>query len=342
MRDRAASPSRRTNDPLMGARFLLLLALVAASCAERAAPPAATPQPTPVETPLPTLPPAWALEPDLFDENGCAKLGDGTVDCGAPPLPGEAATEEATGDPLAWRSLLGFVGPYHASELRTGAVILLQDSLTIASRGPWRAWGLVRNETAHPAGADVAARLFAADGMLLTTVTGHVPVDPLRPGEPGPFALSSDIAVSDVAAVKWSVLETPPGPAVIRDLQILEGWSLPFGDRAREDGWYRDPPGPPPYPFVQFGSVDNLGDASALPLVTAAWVDENDRVVWVATAQVGDVPGNPGAAAVGPRSLGPRVLGDYYFVISDPSAGPLLSSGTVSAMLWAAGTPPDA
>jgi hypothetical protein len=342
MRDRAASPSRRTNDPLVGVRLLLLLALVAASCAERAAPPAAAPEPTSVQTPLPTLPPARVLEPDLFDENGCAKLGDGTVDCGAPPLPGEAATEAATEDPLAWRSLLGFVGPYYASELRAGAVILLQDSMTIASRGPWRAWGLVRNETAHPAGADVTAQLFAADGMLLTTVSAHVPVDPLRPGEPGPFALSSDIAVSDVAAVNWSVLETPPGPAVLRDFQILEGWSLPFGERGREDGWYRDPPGPPPYPFVQFGSVDNLGGASALPLVTAAWVDENDRVVWVATAQIGDVPGNPESSAVGPRSLGPRVLGDYYFVISDPSAGPLLGSGTVSAMLWAAGTPPDA
>lgn len=329
-------PQRRRLDELLaGVAAFVLLALVAASCAERAAPPGATPQPTPVSTPLPRLPPARVLEPDLFDRSGCAKLEDGTVDRGAPLLPGEATT----GGPHAWRTLLGFVGPYYVSELRTGEVILLGDSLTIASEGPWRAWGLVRNETTYPAGADVSASLFAADGTLLTTVSAHVPVDPLRPGEPGPFALSSDVATSEVATVTWSVVQTPPGPAVLRDFQILQGWRLPFGDRAREDGWYRDPTGPPPYPFVQFGSVDNLGDASALPLVVAAWVDANDRVVWVATAQVGEVPGNPEASAVGPRSLGPRVLGDYYLVISDPRAGPLLSSGALSPMLWAAGTP---
>jgi hypothetical protein len=290
-------------------------------------------------TPLPTLPPVSVLEPGLFDANGCQRVpppdplppsAPWTVECG---LSMGADVEEPEGA-SAWRNLLGFVGPYYATELRAGEVVLLQESVIVSTQGTWEAWGLVRNETTQPAGAVVSASLFATDGTLLATPSAAVQVDPLRPGEPGPFAISSDIGASRVARIDWSVQSAVSGSNSPRDFLILQHWTLPYGDRPPFELVYSDPDGPPPYPFVLAGDVENLRSAEVgRPTVVVAWVDENMRVRWVTSTQSGEVPFNPSRAASFPSTLESRVTAPYFIVVDDPEVGPLLTN--LAPMLWA-------
>jgi len=176
--------------------------------------------------------PPRVLEPYFFDENDCAYIDDGEVDCG-PSVPPEMQPEDDVSGVIEWRTLLGFVGPYCLATLDAPDVVLIRESITTSSKGAWKAWGLVRNETSDPSGADVTASLLGPDGSILDKVSGHVLVDPLRPGEPGPFALEADVPYAEVADVAWSVTATPPGNDLVRDFQVLTLWELPLaeGDR---------------------------------------------------------------------------------------------------------------
>jgi len=327
---------------VVGSAALLVLAACAERLPERAS--SATVS-GPVRVALPGLPPKWVLAPDLWDEQGCAKLSEEKVVCPAPPLPGEEVGEDL-GDPRMWRHLLGFDGPYYVGVLRAGAVVLLPESITTSTspEGTWRAFGLVRNETSEPVGADVTARLTAADGSVLEEVRAHVLVDPMRPGEPGPFVLISATPAEEVQGVSWSVEETPPGELVVRDLMVgAPVWQLPYGDREwRED---LDAPGPPPYPYVALGYVTNLSGlvegtpavGVRQPLVVAAWLDPERRVVWVTTALVGVVPNNASASAAEPDDLpDPRSGGAFFMGVSDPGIGPRLTD--LDLMVWAGST----
>ncbi len=318
--------------------------LVAASCGRlhkaESTGPAALPSPsTAVTVSLPTLPPIWVLEPDLFDSNGCAKFPEeqGGDVCPAPEPPG---TVDPKPGPDTWQSLLGFQGRYYTQTLSAGELTLLSDSVMMTSQGSWGAWGLVRNEGPLPVGADVQASLSAADGSLIETVSGHVPVDPLRPGEPGPFALTSLVPAVDVAQVSWSVVATPPGLGSSRSFDILRYWALPYGDREAQSALYSDPQGPPPYPLVVAGAVDNLtGGSTPEPDVIGAWLDEAGRVAWVAESQAGGIPFNPEQSATFPALMPPRLLGPFFLVVTDPEAGSELSdpSRHFELMLWAVG-----
>ncbi len=329
----------RVRGLVLGSAVLLALAACAEAPPERAGSEAA---PGPVRVALPELPPKWVLMPEFWNEQGCAILSEDKVVCPAPPLPGEEA-EEDPGDPRVWRELLGFDGPYYVGVLRAGALVLLPESITTGTgpEGTWRAFGLVRNETTEPVGADVTATLTAADGSVLEEVRAHVLVDPMRPGEPGPFVLASKTPAGKVQGVSWSVEETPPGELVVRDLMVgAPVWQLPYGDRDwRED---LDAPGPPPYPYVALGYVTNLSGlvegTPALgvrqPLVVAAWLDRERRVVWVTTALVGVVPNNAGASAAEPDDLpDPRSGGAFFLVVSDSGIGPRLTD--LDLMVWA-------
>ncbi len=302
-------------------------------------PAATTPSSAPATVTLPTLPDDRERFPDMYDERGCIRLGpepDALVDCGAPPSPGEPQPPE---DPDAWKGLMGFIGPYYNLELRAQAVVVLEQSVTTTTQGSWGAWGLVRNETPHPVGkVHVTASLLRADGTLLGEATGQVPVDPLRPGEPGPFSLTSTVAAAEVAGVEWSVGAGTPSSLAPRDLEILLFWDLPYGDRER------DPlldPETPPYPYVQFGRMHNLGTVPLPdPGVVGAWVNGEDRIVMVVSPVVGwqriDLPGSP---IVPVDVLEPGAPVDFYFFVSDPEMGPRLSDPQtdLNLMLWGVG-----
>jgi hypothetical protein len=293
----------------------------------------------PEAAPMPTLPPIWVLEPDFYDQNGC-QLYPASENPDAPWQSYCGPREEEPDAPETKhtvRNLQGFMGPYYAATLTAQQVVLLQDSVTTATEGNWRAWGLVRNETNRPVGAVVTASLFGGNGELLDAATASVPVSPLRPGEPGPFALTSDVIASAVTRVEWSVQPAEPTSPVQRGLLIRQFWALSYGSRERASSYYSDPEGPPPYPFVLAGDVQNLQAATVgRPTVVAAWLDADLRVRWVTTAPAGEVPFNQSRAATFPALVQPRSASPFFLVVSDPTAGPLV--GNLTPMLWASGT----
>jgi len=289
--------------------------------------------------PLPTLPPPEELYPNLYDEEGCAIVSEDEVACPAPPLPGEDVDD--TADPNVWRNLLGFAGPQYVSTFTAGEVVVLTDTVSTTEDGLWEAWGLVRNETSDPWSGDVTASLYAADGGLITEVSGHVLVNPIRPGEPGPFAIESGVDAEDVASVTWAVSATAPGTLVFRNFMIMAPlWELPYGDHGEDPPWI-DPTSETPHPYVAFGSIANLGpDPVDLPILTAAWLDETGRVVWIEQGLVNEWPGDSERTAGYPDEVSPGSFGgaDFFLFVSDPVLGPRIGDPTapLGVMFWAA------
>lgn len=228
--------------------------LVGAGCA------AVAPAPTPTIAAIETFPPPWIVEPDLYDANHCLvpPPGEPIREC----LP-ESPEPAWAADPNDPGSVVGFNGPSgdavggYVRILRANAVVLLLETITVSKVGPWHALGLVRNETPTNAGAlRVRAVLRGRDGSLPDLSSGPALIDPLRPGEPAPFELSSAVDASEVAAVEWSVeVGAPDAAPRLRSFAIGVDWSVPYGDRDRltwGDEWPGWPPDPkaPPYPFT--------------------------------------------------------------------------------------------
>jgi hypothetical protein len=295
--------------------------------------------PSPQEVPLPTLPPLGERYPELFDENGCARISPlddpGLVDCGpSSPLPEDLIEPP----PDASRVLLGFEGPFYATEVSGEGVVVLEQTVTVATDGPWGAWGLIRNETLLPVGGvQVIATLLGDEGKSLDVATAAAPVDPLRPGEPGPFALSSDVPAADVSVVEWAVVPGPPNPTGNREADIYQNWWVPWGDREPIDFGYQDPPGGPPYPFVLSGGLRSLSERSMIrPVVVVAWLNKSDRVIWVETARV-DLGIYPPPDDI---ELSAGGVGGFFLVVEEADPARLFTDveAGIHAMLWAMGS----
>lgn len=335
-----------------------------------------SPGPTvPVTATLPSLPSLHARSPDLYDEDGCAPIppgeGDGVrcgpsredlerlheereaciqVEAGAPDL--EKIFEEArhTGrcvyvEPrLPSKNLAGFRGPYYTADLEAGEVVVLKETLTTVREGSWQAWGLVRNETSTPVGeVNVTASLIGAGGAVLDRPSAEVPVDPLRPGEPGPFVITSTVDAARVTSLEWLIVTDPPNPQVppgAREVELLTTWTLPIGAHsAQRSGWFlenmqkagllRDID----TSYILKGTIDNWGEvALPEPKVVAAWLDDEGRVVWVEeTAPLG----GPDGPASRLQVLEPGGSGDFGLGVSDPEVGPRLDE--LRYMLWGVG-----
>ncbi|OWY62339.1 hypothetical protein B7486_58965, partial [cyanobacterium TDX16] len=157
------------------------------------------------ESDLPVLPPIEEREPQAFDDGGCLEAAPetGTCDVSAEQLDDIAAG--AAGD--QFRILSGFQGPRYTTDLTRAAVVVLEDTVTEASAadGTWTAQGLARNELAEAAlDVRLSARLLDAAGAELAVVEAPAMVGDLRPGEPTPFVLVSEVSAAEVAAVEWS------------------------------------------------------------------------------------------------------------------------------------------
>ncbi|MBA3780017.1 MAG: hypothetical protein H0X16_12110 [Chloroflexi bacterium] len=309
---------------LTGVTVVASVLLVACSAFSPAPTPAPTlefrPFPAPSGSPtaepplasLETLPPPEVLEPDQHDENGCLVYApDQPPDCGVPADPADVA------DGPELPAVMGFSGDYYTNRLSAQDVVILSEATVVSTEGEWAARGLVRNETSSDVGdVTVTAALRGRDGGLLAKAETVVPIDPLRPGEPGPFELSSSVNASRVANVEWSVAsnESLGSP---RQFLIEQYWSLPYGNR--------EPRGfevgtDPPYPFIVFGSVfSRAGMPAVRPVVTTAWLDSEGGVSWVDSTPV--------EMASGLIELAPDSFGDFLVSIEDASVGPGLEFG---------------
>jgi hypothetical protein len=279
---------------------------------------------------LPLLPPLHILEPGEFDEDGCELPPhdeDGPPDCG--PLVEPDTIEET--DP--WLHLLGFSGFLYTTDLTSDAVVLLEDSLSLSTSGSWEASGLVRNETSNDAVVGMSATLFDADGREVGTYSATLPLEQLRPGEPGPFTVRTEVPATEVSDVEWAIHAEEAIPSASRRFQILTYWEVPYGDRARFDLVYEDPP-IPPYPYVLSGEVENLGrELTGKPKIVAAWLDEDRRVVEVTSVQAGEVPFASDTAPEFPESLSARATIPFFLAVEDAEVGPALDGAI--PMLWA-------
>ena len=297
--------SRRRGSTPFGCGVLLALALFAvAGCGVRADHTAGAGEGDP-EASLPTLPPVEERLPESYDADGCLLLAEGR-DCGATA---EDLDQALAGDE-SFRTLAGFQGPLFTTDVSAGALTVLDGTLSVATTGPWRAQGLVRNETTSPVLApEVTAVLRDGAGAEVGRVTAPALVAPVRSGEPAPFVLESDVDAAAVASVDWSVVDAGGAPPLgTRDLELTTWFVEPAGAREPLTAGLFGESGAGPFPHVVYGSVTNRADVDAPhPAVVGAWLDDAGRVRAVTDSSVVTVDGGT-LDALGPSGLADFVL----------------------------------
>lgn len=315
--------------------------LLVAGCGRASAPrpvdvgaplaPAAGGEPT-----LPTLPPISQRAPDQFDPNGCLRTPVAPSACSS--TAGQIDAEAARAAPDGTRTLAGFIGRYWSTDPPSGAVTVIEGSVTTATspEGRWTAVGLVRNEQAGViAGATVTAELVAADGNALGSVSGDALIRSLRPGEPAPFSLSSSVpAGAAVASVRWTASASSgvadPGA---RSIELQTFWvRVPSDPRRVDNEVFRDPPAGP-VPLLVSGSITNRGAATiAKPRVVAAWLDGGGRVAVVRDVAAVASTGEPAA------SIDPALARDFLVDVDAPAVASVTPDQLRTPMLWSAGS----
>jgi hypothetical protein len=287
------------------------------------------------ESDLPTLPPTEERQPEVYGADGCVAVGDGQpADCGTTAGELDGILAGPPGD--AFRTLAGFSGPRWTTELQRDRLVVLDDTVRATAEGLWSATGLARNEASSPqVDVTVHARLLDATGVELAVVDAPLAVAPLRPGEPAPFLVESDVAAADVASVEWSI-DGAAGDAEQADtgraFEISTYWTEPAGERTPplSIADHQDPVSGPG-PHLVFGSVSGLDGADGdQPTVVAAWIGEDGRVLHVADAAVVQVGGDEPL-----DHLGADGLGDFVLVLDGPETDAL---ATAALALWAVGS----
>jgi len=189
------------------------------------------------------------------------------------PEPGAASSPQP---------LLGFKGPdgYYLEKVTTDeGVIVLENSITTTEEGNWRAWGLIQNATPQDVGEIVVtATLYDETGAVLDNPSSEIGINPLRSGEPAPFALQSEVEAAKVARVEWSTQTGAVNPRGSRAIDVLIYYQVPYG----VSEWKGSDRGQPPYPHVVAAGLDNQGAPLESANLAMAWVDDG-RVVWVET-----------------------------------------------------------
>lgn len=318
----SSAPAPRTLRPLAGALVALVALASLAGCGVRSDHTAGAGEGD-GEATLPTLPPVEERQSALYDEDGCLVLAEGR-DCGATA---DDLDEALAGDESD-RTLAGFEGPLFTTDVSAGVVHVLDDTVAVSTSGPWRAQGLVRNETTSPVvAATVTAVLRDGAGAELERVKATSPVAPVRPGEPAPFVLEGTVDAAAVASVEWSA--TDGGGAALpgtRDLELTTYFVEAAGARDAIDlGVYAET-GPGPHPFVLYGSITDLAGIDATrPAVVGAWLGDDGRVRAVSQADAVRLDGSPA------DSLGPDELADFVLVVGGDAGG--LEAAPV--LLWA-------
>lgn len=276
------------------------------------------------EASLPTLPAVEERLPGSYDADGCLLLAEGR-DCGARA----DDVDEALVGNEAGRTLAGFQGPLFTTDVSAGVVTVLEDTVTASVAGPWRAQGLVRNETTSPVlDAEITAVLRDGAGAEIERVVATALVAPVRPGEPAPFVLESELDAAAVASVEWSVVDAGGEPVPgTRDLELTTWFVEPAGEREPLSAEIFGESGEGPFPHVVYGSVTNLADIDApRPAVVGAWLGEDGRVRAVtASTPAVTVDGGP------LDTLAPDALGDFVLRVDGDGGG----LDAAPMLLWA-------
>jgi hypothetical protein len=333
----------------------------------------AAPPATPLD--LPELPTLEERHPELYDKYGCEKNfppehraicrankaeEKAKAEAKAPLTDAERARLLASPAELNEdKGLRGFSGPYYTPLPSANAAVVLEETVgtSATALGNFSAVGLVRNETLEPITAiTVTAKLLDKGGEVLAQEATRALVEPLRPGEPAPFQLTTAVAFKDVARVQWSVewrMEEGKAKLGWRDVEItgLNRGPVSWGNRERDDF---DTATAPPYPHLDIGSVKNLsGKDIPNPRMVMAWYEQtgesSGRLIAVVTAPLfddaypprkkakvleGRMPSRPKDCTAVLQCGG---LKDYIIEVADQKLARRIDKGELVSMFWVTG-----
>lgn len=265
------------------APWILAITLVAGVTLPGAALVAGADDPPPAPT-LPELPSVADGVDGLYDEDGCLQTGPDEVDCSVRADEVDAALSE--GGVGETRHLEGFVGSRWLGVVDGRGPTVLPATVERSTTGAFVATGLARNEgTTVLADLVVTARLLDPSGEELAVVTATSPVHDLRPGEPAPFTVRSDVEATSVARVEWAAAGGAAGEARDRALSWTPYWERPEGGDPVDLYLYRDSRDLRPH--LLFGSVASVGQSPVdHPEVVVGWLSPQGRLVGFVTAPV--------------------------------------------------------
>jgi len=339
----------------VGAWLGVVAAVLLAGCGPEPAgrQPAATPETTTVPDTVPVDQPLTASQVIFKLTQGCTRDADGQWSC---PPPAEGCIEEEGGcdivrvpESMSRKTLVGFEGPYYAdgvpADPRERRARVIEETVGTLPGKTWGAVGLVRNETTEPMPAiQVHARLLDTDGQTIEVVRATALVPHVRPGEPVPFQLTSQVETDKVAEVRWSAdrIDQPPAE---RDVGFTRVWRHAYGQRGPRSITQYDPPGQtPPYLVVILATgMENQGflalsglappppEQPSTPQVVIAWYDRNTgRVLRLerSTLRSSVPPYDP----IAPDVIAPG--GDAVFLEHDPHEAARLTSREVEIAIW--------
>ncbi|MDP5274005.1 hypothetical protein [Chengkuizengella axinellae] len=187
--------------------------------------------------------------------------------------------EELQAETESYKNLLGFNGNYYTGLIEGDSIVLLEDTVNVSTKGNWSVMGLVRNETTELVESiEVEAQLIAESGEVLTTISEKALVDSIRPGEPTPFVLESEVGVNDVSSIIWDVKETKKNKKLYRDFEVSTTYEIPYGPLEYK-GTERNDGG------LSYGLgtsfTNESGEKIKIVELTVAWNDENGKIVWL-------------------------------------------------------------
>ena len=225
------------------------------------------------------------------------------------PLPGEAPP-----NPDDFRVLLGYRGLYYNTVALDDKVVVLNSSLYTWPTSTWKITGMVRNQTRCPIHiSGVSARLLGSRGELLETATATLPIEDLRPGEPGPLVIEAPLPPSIVKSIEWNI-DSDPAPAPIRQFEFAI-WSA--REASNDSSYSLD------------GMITNDSSSTAKGTrVVAAWLDENNRVLYVGSAKM-----NPYTEPVDSVDLAGYAKAGFLYSTKDSLIAPILGNAANIA-LW--------
>jgi hypothetical protein len=255
-----------------------------------------------------------------------------SIVCAAPAVPapeqGGPLFQRAPDDP---GTTSGYTGPYYNPAAVTGEVVVLEESVQLAPGRSWRVTGLVRNQTGRTVRlASLTATALGALGQVLGEAEAWLPVTELRPGEPAPFKIDSSLVAGTVAAIRWTLRLDPRAQATARRGARFElFWVRPHGDDDPRQGYPIDDAATPPYPYVLFGAVRNVGLVDLEHLrVVGAWLDAAGRVHHVAALAL---HADDFTTARPTATLRPAGIAHVSYVDAATRAGPALDALTFAA-----------
>jgi hypothetical protein len=215
------------------------------------------------------------------------------------------------------KALYGYYGPFYSVEHIDDTVRVIARSVYVWPIETWKATGMLRNQTHSSARIKaLTVRLLGAQGEILDTANATVPIEELRPGEPGPFIVETAVPAEKVASVDWLI-----DYDFSQSAQRLFEVEVYTNQYAADSGYYL------------FGEIGNDSDIGSSVRMVAAWLDKAGRVLYIDSPKIAYAP----EASNSPTFLDIAYIDSDHFehfvyINADPSIALALEKASVA--LW--------